>query len=95
MENAVKHGMNPYAGPLRITVRTYRTDTASVIVVTDNGPGFNPEEQPENSGRSHIGIRNVRERLAVMCDGELAIQSAPGAGTAVTITLPKEKNALC
>jgi signal transduction histidine kinase len=30
-----------------------------------------------------------------MCDGELAIQSAPGAGTAVTITLPKEKNALC
>ena len=96
VENAVRHGVRGNSeGRGEVTISARETPGCYEIVVTDNGPGFNPEEQPENSGRSHIGIRNVRERLAVMCDGELAIQSAPGAGTAVTITLPKEKNALC
>ena len=96
VENAVRHGVRGNSeGRGEVTISARETPGCYEIVVTDNGPGFNPEEQPENSGRSHIGIRNVRERLAVMCDGELAIQSAPGAGTAVTITLPKEKNVLC
>ena len=96
VENAVRHGVRGNSeGRGEVTISARETPGCYEIVVADNGPGFNPEEQPENSGRSHIGIRNVRERLAGMCGGEMTIQSAPGAGTAVTITLPKEKNALC
>ncbi len=42
VENAVKHGRNPYAGPLRIAIRTRKTPTGSEITVSDNGPGFIP-----------------------------------------------------
>ena len=58
----------------------------------DNGPGFDPEKQPKDQGSSHVGIQNVRQRLAQMCGGELKIESIPGAGTCVTIALPKEEN---
>ena len=86
VENAVKHGMNPYAGPLRITVRTYRTDTASVIVVTDNGPGFDPAEVLE----SHTTLANIRQRLDWMCGGKLEITPRDGGGTVVTVTIPDD-----
>ena len=76
--------MNPYAGPLRITVRTYRTDTASVIVVTDNGPGFDPVEVLE----SHTTLSNICQRLEWMCGGKLEITPRDGGGTVVTVTIP-------
>lgn len=42
VENAVKHGRDPYAGPFRISIRTRKTDSGSEIVVADNGRGFDP-----------------------------------------------------
>ena len=54
--------------------------------------GFDPEKQKNDPGKSHVGLQNVRERLAQMCGGSLRVESAPGAGTAVTITLPREAN---
>ena len=63
------------------------------IIVNDNGPGFDPEAPLKEDGRSHVGVRNVRDRLAKMCGGTLTIQSAPGKGTRVTITIPKGENA--
>ena len=96
VENAVRHGVRGNTdGRGEVTISSREYPGRYEIVVTDNGPGFNPEELPKNSGRSHIGIRNVRERLAGMCGGEMTIRSAPGEGTVVTITLPKERNALC
>ena len=40
VENAVKHGRDPYAGPFHIAIRTRKTDSGSEIVVADNGRGF-------------------------------------------------------
>ena len=39
----------------------------------------------------HIGIRNVRERIEVLCGGTLEIESEPGKGSMVTIRLPRRK----
>ena len=41
--------------------------------------------------RKHIGIRNIRERLKAMVGGTLELESEPGAGTKVRITIPKEE----
>jgi sensor histidine kinase YesM len=38
-----------------------------------------------------VGIENVRRRLDAMCGGSLYIESAPGRGTAATISIPKRK----
>ena len=40
--------------------------------------------------KKHIGIRNIRDRLKVMVGGKLDIESTPGVGTKVLITIPKE-----
>ena len=37
VENAVKHGRDPNAGPLHISIRTRKTANGSEITVTDNG----------------------------------------------------------
>ena len=89
-ENAVRHGVrrNP-EGKGSILIASRDLQDRYEISVTDDGPGFNPEEE-KNDGRSHVGIINVRERLRTICGGELKIESEPGKGTRATILLPKE-----
>ncbi len=84
VENAVKHGMDPYAGPLHVTVRTFRADNAGVIVVEDTGPGFDASEVSE----SHTALANIRQRLDLMCGGKLEIAPREEGGTRVTVTIP-------
>ncbi len=85
VENAVKHGRDPYAGPLRISIRTRKTDTGSEITVSDNGPGFHPAADDDEP---HIALNNIRQRLEIMCGGSLAITPGEGGGTVVTVTIP-------
>ena len=82
-ENAVKHGMDPYGGPLHVTVRTYRADHASVVVVEDNGPGMDASK----IDASHTTLANIRQRLEWMCEGRMEITSRDGGGTKVTLTI--------
>ena len=83
-ENAVKHGMNPYHGPLHLVIRSFLTDSGSVIVVEDNGPGYDPAKKSE----AQSALRNIRQRLELMCGGTLEIASRDDGGTVVTIRIP-------
>ena len=84
VENAVKHGRDPYAGPFRISIRTRKTDSGSEIAVIDNGRGF---DSADDNG-PHIALKNIQERLEIMCGGSLAIAPNDGGGTVVTVTIP-------
>jgi two-component system nitrate/nitrite sensor histidine kinase NarX len=56
------------------------------FTVNDDGRGFDARgtsELPE----SHVGIRIMRER-AQRIGAQLEVDSSPGAGTTVTLTLP-------
>lgn len=89
-ENAVRYGVRGNAdgrGKVEIASREYEDHYE--ISVTDNGPGFLGYSQTED--RSHIGIRNVSERLRMLCGGSLEIASSSETGSKVTILLPKEK----
>lgn len=86
VENAVKHGMDPDAPePLKISIMTYKTDSGYEIIVEDNGPGFCPTDDKE----PHIALKNIRERLLLMCSGTLEISARETGGTRVTIRIPK------
>ena len=90
-ENAVTHGVRGNAdgrGTVSIAAREY--PDRYEITVTDDGPGFDPAEiRPD--GRTHVGIRNVQERLKHISGGELRLQSGTGGGTTAAIVLPKKE----
>ena len=89
VENAVKHGMDPDSGPLHIQIRTRQTQAGSEIVVTDDGPGFDPAL----AERPHTTLANMRERLGMMCGGRLEIARREGGGTKVKVTVPQRGRA--
>ena len=84
VENAVKHGLSASNDSIHITVITRQTDTASEIIVEDDGPGFKPFDDSE----PHIALNNIRERLDLMCKGKLEITARKGGGTIVKVTIP-------
>ena len=84
VENAVKHGRDAWSGPLHISVRSRDTDAGSEIIVEDDGSGYEPQEDSE----PHIALKNIRQRLEMMCGGELTITPREGGGTVVKVTIP-------
>lgn len=88
VENAIKHGLMklPQGGTVRVS--TYETTTHYCVRVDDNGVGFDPGA-PMDSGK-HVGLKNARGRIETMCRGTLTVESAPGMGTHVLISIPKE-----
>ncbi|MGN1116665.1 MAG: sensor histidine kinase, partial [Candidatus Ornithomonoglobus sp.] len=61
VENAVKHGMRADK-PLTVTIKTYSDANHYYIEIRDDGIGFDINEK-KNDRNSHIGIKNVRDRL--------------------------------
>ena len=86
VENAIKHGRDPYAGLFTISIRTRKTDSGAEIVVADNGRGFSPDDDGEPE--PHIALKNIQQRLALMCGGKMTIMPGDGGGTVVTISIP-------
>lgn len=84
VENAVKHGMDPDGNPLNISVTTRQTPSGSEIIVEDDGPGFSSTDNND----LHIALENIRQRLEMMCKGELEIAPRDGGGTVVKVTIP-------
>ena len=89
VENAIKHGLMklPKGGTIRVV--SYETDEDYCISVVDDGAGFDTNAWIDD--RKHVGLRNIRERLKVMVNGTLEIESTVGVGTKVLIKIPKEE----
>ncbi len=90
VENAVRHGVRAReSGAGTVTIATRELSGFYEIIVTDDGPGFDPAAKRPEDGRSHVGLENVRERLRRVSAGELRIESEPGKGTRAILLLPK------
>ena len=61
-----------------------------MLRIQDNGKGFDVEEAM-NADRSHIGMRNVKERIEKMTGGSMTIYSEIGEGTDIVIRIPFRK----
>jgi two-component system nitrate/nitrite sensor histidine kinase NarX len=58
------------------------------VIVQDDGVGFNTDAPPDGEGRKHFGI-SIMQARATRLGGEVAVKSAPGQGTQVTLTWPR------
>ena len=92
VENAVKHGVGNKKGGGTIKISTYSDGDNIVLVVKDDGIGFeyNKSELENDDKKSHIGISSVTERIEIMVGGTVNIKSEANVGTTVTITIPKK-----
>lgn len=87
VENAVRYGLDLDGGQLKIIIQTHQTINGSVIIVSDNGPGFDTANAFESAG----ALSNIKQRLEMMCKGTLKIDSTEDKGTTVTIFVPIKK----
>ncbi|MEJ8282756.1 sensor histidine kinase [Curtobacterium citreum] len=71
-----------HAGSASVQVRLFPDEGQTVLRVTDDGTGFDPEQPTAGHG-----LRGLRERLA-LAGGTCTITSAPGRGTVVDASLP-------
>ena len=90
VENSVRHGVEVSFDMTTIRISSYETEDSFIVSIHDNGPGFDATKTPDD-GRPHIGIASVKSRLENMVKGSLQIESEPGKGTNVIITIPKDK----
>ena len=87
VENAIRHGVRAREEG-RVLVASHLRNGWHEVVIEDNGIGFDEKKMDSTKG-SHIGIRNVRERIEKMCGGTFVIKSNVDEGTKVTIRIPQ------
>lgn len=89
VENAIKHGITQREDGGNLYIRTDVNDKYNIIVVEDDGVGF--DETTIDKNRVHIGVKNLEYRIKNQVKGKINIESKLGVGTKVTIYIPKEK----
>lgn len=67
-----------------VSVVLERQGGLAIVVVEDDGTGFDPEA---SAGTERLGLLGMRERLALL-GGCLEIESSPGAGTTLVARVP-------
>lgn len=82
IENSVKHGWIDRKKPLQILIRAEESKGSLNILVHDNGT------QVMATGRSGIGIRNLKERLGVLYAASFSFTEIQNGGYSTEISIP-------
>lgn len=79
--------VNKHAGATRVSVVLERRNGRVVLIVEDNGKGYDPNQKVAAGSNKGMGVTNMRERASLI-GGEVEIESTPGAGTAIYVFVP-------
>jgi two-component system NarL family sensor kinase len=85
LANAAKHSQAE-----RVHVHLSVGDRLTILVVTDDGVGFEPDSQVAAIQKGHIGLQSIAERVEAV-GGCLHISSSRDNGTRVTVELPRTR----
>ena len=93
LQEALANG-HRHSGATRQRVGVTRRGAAIQLAVSDDGRGFEPErvlarEVDVGVEGGHFGLRGIQDRVE-MLGGSFTIDSAPGRGTDLAVTLPAE-----
>jgi PAS domain S-box-containing protein len=86
MQEALNNTMK-YAQARHVDVLLERRDNQVVLILEDDGVGFNPEKETSADGDKGMGLIGMRERAALV-GGTLQIESKPKAGTTIFARVP-------
>ena len=98
VENSVNHGIGDDTENGMIQIWGFQREDMLVFMVTDNGNGMDEEHlqllrdylDDKNNAFKSIGLKNIKKRIQLYYGEKynLSIDSRPGQGTSVTVTLP-------
>ena len=100
VENAVRHGLEPSERPGSLAVAISDEGDEATVRIEDDGVGADPVRLlavlSGTDPSEAVGLHNVDERLRAVFGEEygLRIRSALGAGTTVTLRIPKRRPAV-
>ena len=85
VENAVRHGIAPYAAAGTIQIVAERRNGSLHLAVRDDGAGLRA-----TGGKEGVGLANTRTRLRQLygARGSLDVRDAPGGGVHVEMRIP-------
>ncbi|HTV03399.1 MAG TPA: PAS domain S-box protein, partial [Luteitalea sp.] len=81
------HNIAKHAQATQVNVYVSEQDGSPVLLIEDDGRGFDIDAVSAPDGGRGMGLMNMRER-AVLVGGHLDIESAPGHGTSIYVRLP-------
>ena len=81
------HNCEKHARATLVTVAVSGSPEALTVVVEDNGCGFKTASTSNEQRQIRFGLLGMRERAAAL-GGEGRIDSAPGKGSRITLSLP-------
>jgi two-component system CheB/CheR fusion protein len=87
LNNIVKH-----ANAKKVNILLEHTDGEVILIVEDDGKGFNRQEakRTRKSGKG-LGLNGMEERASLI-GGAVEIESAPGSGTTIFARIPLRSN---
>ncbi|WP_026553300.1 histidine kinase [Arthrobacter sp. H20] len=97
VENAVRHGLESTDGVGHITITAHDAGAFAEVTIEDDGVGIDPDHLrlvlAGHTEGVHVGLRNVDQRLRQVYgeDHGLMIDTAVGAGTMITLRIPKSQ----
>ncbi len=90
VENAIRHGIAPKAGPGWIGISSRRKDGQLVLVIEDDGRGLPAQGSAGGDQEPGVGLSNTRARLHELYGGDhqLEMLRSPTGGALVRLTIP-------
>ena len=85
VNNIIKH-----SGATEATIELYRVEDMIVLVVEDNGKGFDSEKLNQKEESKGFGLISMCERVNAF-DGDFSIHSNTGSGVEIVIEIPCRK----
>jgi signal transduction histidine kinase len=82
LNNAIRH-----SGANDISMQLIENKENLILILEDNGRGFDPGQSEPGSGN---GLYNMRERARIL-GGTLNVETSPGKGTTIRVKIPKHK----
>lgn len=97
VENAVRHGLSRKPGVGTLSIEALDAGAECHITIEDDGVGMDPvvlhgrDGEDTTDAGQHVGLSNVDDRLRSVFGDPfgLVVETAPGAGTKVSMRIPK------
>jgi PAS domain S-box-containing protein len=87
MQEALNN-IGKHARASQVSLLFESNDQSLRLIIEDDGVGFDPAEPPKGKKRSKgLGLIGMRER-AMLVGGDLQIESTPGNGTTIYVSIP-------